>query len=120
MLQKVTSAKNNPFAPKKAMIENKNIVTLLPVSEKVLTSSSLKFTSSHPSYSTVASSLVALNLASNAASHSSFRPKRRSHHVPTCAKDHPPIKKCLTNYLPSPSSSKVSSESQRKESPATR
>ena len=47
-------------------------------------------------------------------------PKRRSHHEPTYAKTHSPIKKSLTSSLSSHYSSKVSAMSQRKENPAAR
>ena len=51
-----------------------------------------------PSLAIVTSTLIASNSASNAASHSSFRPKRRHHHAPACAKIHPQIEKSSTSY----------------------
>ena len=106
--------------PKKAIIANKNLATRSHVSKKVLEPSSLKFASSHLSCPTVASALLAFNTGSNIASHDLLRPKRRHYYAPAHTKIHPPIKKCLTSYLTSPYSSKVSASAQRKEIPSKR
>ena len=73
---------------------NKNFVTPSPSSEQDIRPSSPPSDRStrQSSLSTVTSSLFVLNLASNAASHSFFRPKRRPHHAPTNSSVYPPLK----------------------------
>ena len=70
-----------------------NFVTPSPTSEESARSSTSNQVAHSSKYSSVASALVALNLASNAASCSSFRPKRRSHHAPTNTSICPPLKR---------------------------
>jgi len=54
--------------------------------------------------SMIASTLVISALASNVTSHSSFRPKRRSHHAPTNVSIHLPLnRESKTSYFTSPS-----------------
>ena len=64
-------------ASKKATCANMNFVTHPPSAEDKIKPLPSKVSSSYRSCSTITSALVAFNLASNAASHSSFRPKRR-------------------------------------------
>ena len=76
----------------------------------------------NPSHSTITSALLFLNLASNAASYSSLRTKRRSHHAPNNIGTYPPSKResnisCLT--LPSPSASRNISISKMKHASTT-
>ena len=70
---------------------------------KIVTPSLLSKKESKPSTSKVALSLVAFTLASNAASHSSLRPKRSSHHAPNNISTHPLI-------IPSVSGNKFTSK----------
>ena len=72
-----------------------------------------KFTSSHSRFT---SSLLVLNLTSNAASYSSLRPKRRHHHAHNNIKIHPLLKRdynvsYFTFPIPSSSSKKSTSKS---------
>ena len=96
--------------PKKGI--SMNLVTPSPTSEESARSSTSNQVAHSSKYSSVASALVALNLASNAASHSSFRPKRRSHHSPTNTSIYPPLKrKSKASYFDSsslPTSKKAS------------
>ena len=80
----VETTKDNsmaPTTPKKGI--SMNFVTPSPTSEDSARSSTSNQVANLSSCSSVASALATLTLVSNAASHSSFRPKRRSHHAPT-------------------------------------
>ena len=81
-----------------------NFVTPSPTSEESTRSSTSCQVVHSSKYSSAMSALVAFNLASNAASHSSFRPKRRSHHAPTNTSIYPPLKReSKASYFDSPS-----------------
>ena len=92
-----------PSAPNKAMCEDTNMVTPSPISKEELKPSSTKVYSSRAKFSAVTSSLIAFNLSSNV--------------LPAHANFCPSTKKSLTSALPSPSSPKVSTNSQRMEIP---
>ena len=83
----------HPSTPKKSMSSSTNVITPSPGPKKESNPSTSKVPSSHYSHSKVASALVSSTLASNYASHASLRPKRRSHHVPACAKTCLPVKR---------------------------
>ena len=75
----------------------RDFVTPYPVSKKGRRPSSLTLdrNTTNPSYFKITSALLVLNLASNAAFHSSFRPERRPHHVPNKIIICPPLKSNL-------------------------
>ena len=70
------------------MIEINNIVTPSPPSKEELKPSTSKVDASH---SAITSTLLVLSLRSNPSSHSSLRPKRRSHHTPNNISMYPPF-----------------------------
>ena len=101
----------HPFTPTKGTNELNNLIT--PSSASKEESKALKsLCSSHSSCSKVALDLTSFALASNAASHTTLRPNRRSHHALTFSKTCPPIQKSSS----SPSSLQFSTSSERKES----
>ena len=88
--------------PKKEI--SANFVTPSPTSEESTRPSTSNQVANLSKHASAALALVALNLASNAASYSSFRPKRRSHHEPTNTSICPPLKReSKASCFPSPS-----------------
>ena len=80
---------------KPSVINKRNFVTRSRASkqDKRPSSPTADRTATNYSHSTITSALLVLNLASNYASHSSFRPKRRPHHSPTNINTYPLLKK---------------------------
>ena len=111
----IKTAKDNSethATPKRGI--SMNLVTPSPTLEenaRLLASNRIANSSS---YSSATLALVTLNLVSNAASHSSFRPKRRSHHAPTDTSIYSPLKReskasCFTSLsLPTPKKASTS------------
>ena len=85
-----------PSIPRKGMIASNNLITPSPQSKEELKPSTSKVASPH---CTIASALLILNLASNAASHSSLRPQRRSHYAPTSISICHNLKIVVSKYL---------------------
>lgn len=91
--QFIETTKDNsttPTTPKKGI--SMNFVTPSPTSEDSARSSTSNQVANLSNYSSVTSALVTLNLVSSAASHLSFRSKRRSHHAPTNISIYPVLK----------------------------
>ena len=89
--KKVSCDCATPAAPSKKV--SFDCVTPSPTSNKREGTSSSNQVANSTAYSSVTAALLALNLASNATSHSSFRPKRRSHHAPNGTSIFPPLKR---------------------------
>ena len=69
---------SNLYKHKPSGTEKRNFMTPYPSSKQDRRPSKVT-----PSYSEIAPALLVFNLASNAASHSSLRPKRKSYHAPS-------------------------------------
>ena len=118
--QKVKFAMQWPLPHLRRPCSQTQTLSLFHLHLKGVKTSSLMVSSSNPSFFAVVSALATFNAASNVASYASLRPERRCRHAPAQVKIYPSIKKYLTSYLLSSSSSKVSGASQRKVIPAAR